>query len=220
MTFDDVLLKYKYLETKEFLRPNHGRLLDVGCGDGEFVRMVWKDFRSYELHGLDVDAEKLKIAETFTDATFHHAEFEGWQTDLEFGYITAFNVLEHVADDHEFLSRCNSMLQRKGRLVVSVPNALAFHKRLGELMGITKLYQLTYDDLGKGHRRVYDIGYLRGVVCAAGFRVVGEKGIFFKPMPSDVMMEHYDEKLFDALYEMGKQFPAVCSSIMIVGEKR
>jgi len=220
VNFDDVLMKYKYAEAKEFLSLYPCKLLDVGCGDGQLLRLVWKDFKDWILYGVDINTEKLAIAEQFTDAEFYHSEFEEWDMDLEFHYIIAFNVLEHVKDDHEFLYHCHRRMLKGGRLIITVPNAIAFHKRLGNLMGIAKPYQLTYADLGKGHRRNYDMGYLMGVIGNAGFEIIGQRGIFFKPLPSEMLMEHYDPKLFDALYEMGKSVPDMCSSIMIVGEKR
>ena len=226
MNFDDVLMKYKYAEAKKFIEAFSyyirlpRRLLDIGCGDGQFLYLVGKDLKAFELHGIDVDFEKLKIADCHPEASYHYAEFEEWDTDLQFGYITAFNVLEHIEDDHEFLLHCHRLLHKGGRLIVTVPNAMAFHKRIGKLMGLTKPYQLTQSDLEKGHKRNYDIGYLTGIVGNAGFNIIRQDGIFFKPLPSEMLMEHYDPKLFDALYEMGKDFPDMCSSIMIVGEKR
>lgn len=221
MNFDQALMKYKYLEAIKYFSMFPCRLLDVGCKDGQFLYLVGQDFHDFDLHGIDIDKEALETASKNVDATFHHAEFEEWgEPGLTFDYITAFNVLEHVGDDHEFLYHCNRRMNQKGRLIVSVPNAKAFHKELGDMMGLTRPYQLTYADMEKGHKRNYDMGYLKGVIGNAGFDIIGERGVFFKPLPSDMLMQHYNPPLFDALYEMGKIFFDLCSTIMVVGEKR
>ena len=100
-----------------------------------------------------------------------------------------------------------------------VPNATALHKRVGLHMGlIDDLYALTSDDVEKGHLRIYDRAALEAEISAAGFGSIHARGILLKPL-SHSQMESWDPKTVDALYEVGKELPDYCATLMIVGEK-
>ena len=219
MNFDDVLMKYKYEAAKPYIKFSD--LLDVGCGTGHFLYLVKQDYSFYKPTGIDIDARKIRIAKKYVEGVdFICMRFEDIVYERHWRTITAFNILEHVDDSEWFLMDCKRSLVEGGRLIVTVPNAKALHKRLGDKMGISKPFKLTDTDREKGHRRTYCTEHLKRTMEFCGFEIVAIQGIFLKPFPSDVMMQHYDPKLFDAFYELGKELPEYCSSIMIVGEKR
>lgn len=218
MNFDDVLMKYKFQTALPYLKPDY--LLDVGCGTGHFIYLLNRFYPRANFWGMDLDCEKLKIARKFVKGTFYCCEFERAVYSNEWETITAFNILEHTEDHGVFLKLCYESLVDNGRLIITVPNATALHKRIGVLMDISEPYQLTEADIEKGHKHTYSISFLKGIMKDVGFRIRAVKGVFLKPFPSDVMMQHYSPELFDALYELGKELPEYCSSIMVVGEKR
>jgi hypothetical protein len=81
---------------------------------------------------------------------------------------------------------------------------------------IEDYYSLTSADHGKGHTRIYDSRLLRGEFQKAGFQVDHLGGILLKPL-SHQQMEAWDQRLVDALYEVGKELPEYCSSLIVVG---
>lgn len=95
-----------------------GRVLDIGCGGGRFLRAMQEcgwDVAGVELndetansarmvHGLNVETS----LEAFVDASF----------DL----ITITHVLEHVGDPGRMLADCTRLLKVGGVIAVGVPN--------------------------------------------------------------------------------------------------
>ena len=218
MNFDDILMGYKFKASFPYIERMN--LLDVGCGTGHFIHLLNKQFPDEHFYGLDQDCEKVKIARKHVKGSFYCVEFEQAKYREEWGTVTSFNVLEHVVNEDVFLEECHKSLEYGGRLILTVPNATALHKRIGDRMGLTKPYKLTYADLEKGHRRVYDMAMLEKSLKVHGFDIVAIKGVFLKPLPSDMMMQFYSPELFDALYQVGKELSEYCSSILVVGEKR
>jgi SAM-dependent methyltransferase len=100
------------------------RVLDVGCGAGEFV---------YVLRAMSVDAAGIE-----PDAAFGHFAREVLELPVQIGVvtkdafpsasfdvITMFHALEHTADPIETLAIAASWLKASGTLLVEVPNVNA-----------------------------------------------------------------------------------------------
>ncbi len=103
-----------------------GRLLDVGCGDGVFLKEAQKT--GFEVWGIDFDSKSIKVCQEkwglkniFAMHPHEFAEFcekEG----LKFDVITFFEVFEHQDDPAGFLEIIKSMLKPGGYIAGSVPN--------------------------------------------------------------------------------------------------
>jgi SAM-dependent methyltransferase len=108
-----------------------GDLLDVGCGHGDFLGMMAK--RGWSVMGVDFDAEAVAAARRT-----HNIDVRVGTVDtmidmkLKFDVVTATNVIEHVPDPMEFLSKCRSLLRQGGRMVLRTPNVASLgHRRYG-----------------------------------------------------------------------------------------
>lgn len=217
--FERTLLNYKIRALSEFLGGRRG--LDIGCGVG-FVTRFMAD-RLDKVVGIDGSTAKIARAKEVNAATnikFICAMFEVWQPTCNFDVVVATNVLEHLQDLDGFLDKCISMMSLGGRIIITVPNALGLHKRIGRQMGLCDdLYTLTEADHQKGHYHVFDRQRLETLLKKAGFSILHSGGILLKPL-SHQQMEGWDMKIVDALYEVGKELPDYCSSLLVVGEKR
>lgn len=98
-----------------------GRLLDIGCGNGDFLaRMRGK---GWEVEGLEVDSEAVKSARSRHCLTIHHGALETLGLpDGSFDAITANHVIEHVHDPIALLKECLRVLKPGGVLVFATPN--------------------------------------------------------------------------------------------------
>lgn len=112
----------------EFARRFQGkRVLDYGCGDGTFLAMLMADRNSpreavgAEAHASLVndcrhrlaDAERLSfVLADDLDSPEHRGAYEA---------VFCMEVLEHVVDLDAVIVRINNLLDRSGKLVVSVP---------------------------------------------------------------------------------------------------
>ncbi|MCW5692482.1 MAG: class I SAM-dependent methyltransferase [Pseudolabrys sp.] len=94
------------------------RILDGGVGMGE----LWKGFVDYEIHGVDLATEYLKVANSngvqVAKAQIADLPFE---TDT-FDAITVCDVLEHLIDIDRSVRELSRVLRPNGYFIVRVPN--------------------------------------------------------------------------------------------------
>jgi len=99
-----------------------GRLLDVGCGIGQFLHFAQARF---EVDGTEISASAVRIARdkyrlTIRQGTIEEIDFG----DRRFDLITMFHVLEHARSPSATLRRCADLLAPGGLIVIAVPNEL------------------------------------------------------------------------------------------------
>ncbi|MFZ2808910.1 MAG: class I SAM-dependent methyltransferase [Desulfosalsimonadaceae bacterium] len=212
--FESTLMEYKINEVRKFIQGK--TMLDIGCGVGTLTRALAGDFE--QVVGIDGSVVKIQKAEEKNNSKnieYKQYLIENFIPSTQFDFIVSTNVLEHVVDTAIFLAQVKQMLAGDGKVVMTVPNALGLHKRIGKHMGvIDDFYRLTPADLEKGHKRVYDMEILENEFRKAGFNPVHIGGILLKPL-SHRQMETWDRKIVDALYEVGKELPGYCSSLLI-----
>ena len=104
----------------------HGRLLDVGCGDGYFL---WHcQHRGWFVSGVEWNREAVSRART-RGLTVWHGDFMDFPTAPgTFEVIRMWHVVEHVEDPIGVLDRAATLLVPGGELIVGVPNARALHR--------------------------------------------------------------------------------------------
>jgi 2-polyprenyl-3-methyl-5-hydroxy-6-metoxy-1,4-benzoquinol methylase len=98
-----------------------GRLLDFGCGAGEFLKQM-RDY-GWNVEGLDlspgiVDALRQRGKFRTHLGTLPHPDI----SPASFDAITMWHSLEHVPYPHEVLRAASDALRRRGVLAVTVPN--------------------------------------------------------------------------------------------------
>ena len=106
-------------------RPHPGgRLLDVGCGTGYFIAAARAD--GYHVSGIDLSHGQLEVARRRFGLTDVHAltldEYAGRVAPMSFDLVTAFQVLEHVADPAAFLRKIRTLVAPEGFVAIGVPN--------------------------------------------------------------------------------------------------
>lgn len=106
-----------------------GRLLDVGCGDGAFLARMKR--LGWETVGVEPDAKAAQGAKTrfgvdVITGTLEQAGFP----EASFDAITLSHVVEHLAEPAETLRRCEKLLRKGGRVIVTTPNAESLGHRI------------------------------------------------------------------------------------------
>ncbi len=111
--------------------PPGGRLLDVGCGKGDFlVRMRGK---GWTVEGTEVDSAAVEHATGKNGLTVHTGTLEDAALPAEsFDAVTMIHVIEHIHDPISVLRACRRLLKPSGRLVAVTPNLDGVgHERFG-----------------------------------------------------------------------------------------
>jgi len=99
-----------------------GRLLDVGCATGLFLRAM-QSAPGWELYGVDISPHAVRIARE----TYHLNVMEGTLeaphfSDSFFDVVTMWDVFEHLHDPARSLQEIFRILRPDGVLVLRVPN--------------------------------------------------------------------------------------------------
>ena len=99
-----------------------GRILDVGCGLGAYVKRL-RAF-SPDVYGVDIDPDKVAQAQKELEhISVAPAEELPFPTGF-FDVILLHEVLEHVSDDRRAVREAYRVAKVGGRLVIFVPNRL------------------------------------------------------------------------------------------------
>ncbi|MGB9023582.1 MAG: class I SAM-dependent methyltransferase [Candidatus Bathyarchaeia archaeon] len=109
--------------------PSHGRLLDVGCAAGFFLKLA-SDL-GYDCFGVDVSEYATRYArETMNLRVFNGTVADAHFPDAFFDLITMWDVLEHISDFLAVLRECHRILRKDGILVVETLNTDSLLARL------------------------------------------------------------------------------------------
>lgn len=106
-----------------------GTILDIGCSSGGFLGTMKSG--SWKLYGIEMEASTADRARLATGAEV----FVGNAVDAPFAaqsfdVITCFDVLEHVYDPPEFLTRVQKWLKPGGIFFVMLPNIDSWEARM------------------------------------------------------------------------------------------
>jgi len=112
-----------------FPDPKGLRLLDVGCGNGLFVKQARQ--RGFDAWGLESSPEAVAVARNEGLRTVICGSIEE-PGDLEgkFDIVTLFHCLEHLPDPGRFLKRLKNFFRPPGHLILQVPNTASLQARL------------------------------------------------------------------------------------------
>lgn len=102
-------------------QPNQGKLLDLGCGTGDFLQIA--NQRGWETTGVEPN-EKAKQIAASKGASFLSATSEA--ADQSFDAITLWHVLEHLPNLESQIKELHRLLHSKGTLIIAVPNFKSF----------------------------------------------------------------------------------------------
>jgi SAM-dependent methyltransferase len=135
------------------------RLLDVGCGNGDFLRIGRS--LGFDVIGLDLDATAAARARESGFTVLVGTVEDAGLDPGAFDHVTMSHVVEHLHDPVGTLRRVAMLLRPGGRIWLQTPNLEAEGlKRFGaDWRGLEPPRHLT----------IFDAGSLRAALRAAGF---------------------------------------------------
>lgn len=157
---------------KMFSRITPGsRVLEIGCESGRLANLLTLK-KKCMVYCVEKDPVMAVIAGNKC-VEIHNIDVENTDLPFEtgfFDYIILGNVLEHMREPAEVLSRLKKFLSDKGFLIYSVPNIVNWHSRMTIFFG-----KFEYAESGvfeKSHLRFYDLNSAKKLASDAGYILI------------------------------------------------
>lgn len=119
-TVRNITLKQKRDWVQKVSGKQDGRILDIGCGTGEFLSTMksagWKTL------GLEPDDGARSQAQSNHGLEVKEQDHLFQISDANFDIVSMWHVLEHVHRLHPYLDQIHKVLDPNGKLIIAVPN--------------------------------------------------------------------------------------------------
>lgn len=185
--------RFDYFLKTSFALGIQGRLLDVGCGEGRFLREAKRQGWRGPLLGVEFNPEMAGRSEEglrIEVSPFDEFVARAVKED-PFDAVVMFDVLEHMPEPARALAQVKRLLREGGYLCVTVPN----RERI-RFFGIEEF------DFPPNHVTRWHQDSLRALAQAAGFEVVALRSNLCTPAS---LAEQFFYPLFTAALPLAKR---------------
>ncbi len=111
-----------------FQRP--GRALELGCGDGFMLNALRS--KGWDVCGTERTDEMARFAREHFGLTVFVEGSSNISYEKKFDLVILFQVLEHLSDPLEQLSRARAVVADQGKVIVCVPNITSWQSLFGK----------------------------------------------------------------------------------------
>lgn len=118
--------KWEHQICSELIKEND-KILEIGCGKGDFFKGLSTRFKSLEMTGLELNKSSLTKNDRYSIIDTPLDKF-ATENEGKFDMVSTFEVLEHVSDVNDFIGNQVKCLKKGGLLTISVPNMDSFIK--------------------------------------------------------------------------------------------
>jgi 2-polyprenyl-3-methyl-5-hydroxy-6-metoxy-1,4-benzoquinol methylase len=162
------LWRRRFKKVKTFCKS--GKLLDVGTGDGLFLKVAKK--ANFDVYGTEISQAAVRAAKSLYDLDIHlteieNADFEGNSFDV----ITIWHVIEHVKNPIEVLKKVYNLLRPSGVVFLATPNLDKYVSRIIYRLKNNKPYPF-YSQKGEQHLFHFTPYTLEMIIKKAGFNII------------------------------------------------
>ncbi len=169
---------YKYLAALFFLTPGkrlwidldvrclpfvaEGTLLDIGCGNGQWIAFM--KTLGWDVSGIDFDKDAIDHCAKKNLKVRAGDLIEQHYPNNFFDAITLSHVIEHLPHPEATLKECYRILKPNGRIIVTTPNAESFG------LDFFKGYWRGLEP--PRHLQVFSVSALQDILISVGFNVI------------------------------------------------
>ncbi len=153
-----------------FLNGRSGRLLDMGCGLGFFLKAMAPQ-ANWEAYGREISPAAVRYAQKrlgLTNVTCGRLE----EVDLpqkSFDIITIWDVLEHLLHPDPLLERCHALLKEGGICFIRTPNIFIQLPRARLLKLLKRILPEVAYLQARDHPHYYSMSSIRRLLERNGF---------------------------------------------------
>jgi len=131
------------------------RILDYGCGSGNLLITMQKNYPDKEIYGADISQKALDYCKRRGAKNLIQLN-NGEPETNHFDLVTCLDVIEHIDDDLAFLMHIRQLIRDHGTLILTVP-----------------AYEFLWsgNDYVSRHKRRYTRSKLKSLLQRAGFHL-------------------------------------------------
>ena len=107
---------FDYDILKEISIPDNSSIIEIGCGNGRFLRKLHALNPTIKITGLDSSRTGI---DSCTDGIFICTDVRGYVSEIKYDYVLCFQTLEHFPDPDTIVTK---LLELGDKLIISVPN--------------------------------------------------------------------------------------------------
>lgn len=180
-------LKYKLKVSTSSLEK--GRLLDIGCGSGDFLNLAQQT--GWEVYGIEPNNEARMFAQQQLNKPILLPEEINSLPKSSFDLITMWHVLEHVENINDQVESIIALLKPNGRLVVALPNILSYD---------AKFYKSYWAGLDVP-RHLYHFSFdtIRHLMTKKGFKFLKREPLKWDAYYVSLLSERYIGRFFSPI---------------------
>ena len=174
-------------------------ILDVGCGNGSFLKQVSKTRRTIKLYGSDESSSYLRIAKKNVDADFILDDIISTKIKKKFDTITAIALLHHLIGKtrkdsknltKKTLQNCSNMLNDGGCIIIMEPvfsnrflmDIIFYIKKFFTIISAKRITIFGYwNNLGAPVVSYFSKESISQLVVESGLEIIKSKYIVYKP---------------------------------------
>ncbi len=100
-------------------------VIDIGCGDGRFVRELFIEFPGRKILGVDYSEKAISLARAMNPMVrFEQMDITKTRLEETADLITLVEVLEHIPPDQvrDFIKAAANLLHQDGKMILTVPH--------------------------------------------------------------------------------------------------
>ncbi len=151
-----------------FHASSSNKVLEVGCGTGNTLRVLEQVFGADAVMGMDLFVDGFRYARQRTGCRLVCGDVCQPPFSILFDVVCLFDVIEHLSDDLSILRGINRLLVKEGTLFLTVPAHLSLWSYFDEL---------------SDHVRRYEFGELASKLEQTGFEVEFQSSFMMSLFP-------------------------------------
>ena len=207
------------------------RILDVGCGDGNFSVLLKQACGANEVCGIEVSEKGVESARRNGVKAFQ-ADMDEEDFPFEdeyFDAVFAGEIIEHLFDPDHFLDEVYRVLRKEaGILILSTPNLASIHNRIALLLGfqpfptgvsarvnIGRIYEPDSGAQSLDHIRVLTLRSLKELLKIHSFKIIKVKGSTAM-LPKNMKLSSFIRSI-DQFFTL---FPSLSYRAIVVAQSR
>lgn len=126
--------------------------------------------------------------------------------EITFDFIVINCLLQEIEDPIEFLRLAKTILNKNGKIWISVPNANSLHKRFSS---IENEFQKTFF----GRKWNFAAQDIEGIVSGTGGKIVLMQSRILKPFPDNQLKELMNDIAFPTIYKLWLGYKSINSQL-------